>query len=116
MAEYGETSGQVYWKLPSLVPSWSVATVVTCTISKLLPDISSIAISFQAVVESVSPCQVIRHVDPALKTDPGPGSLGVTSASTIRGGAKARRPASTENATIARVEVFKITKERLWFK
>jgi len=108
------TAGQGYWKLPSLIPSWPVATVVTCTMSLLLPDISSIAMFFQTVDELVSPCQVVRHVEPVLKTDPGPGSLGVTSASTIRGEAKARRPASSWNATMVSVALSKIIKERLF--
>jgi len=107
------TAGQGYWKLPSLVPSWLVAIVETCTMSLLLPDISSMAMFSQTVDESVSPCQVVRHVEPVLKTDPGPGPIGVTSASTIRGEAKARRPANSWNATIASV-VSKITKERLF--
>jgi len=55
------------------------------TIARLLPDISSMAMFFQRVVESLSPSQVVWHVAPALKLSPGPGSLGVTSASAKKG-------------------------------
>lgn len=73
--------------------------LVMCSISRLLPDMSSMAISFQAVLESVSPCQVIRQVEPALKVDPGPGSLGVTSPRTKKE-EKASKAANARKAII----------------
>lgn len=59
MAEFGVTSGQGNSYLPSTVPSWPVATVVMWTIPRLLPDISSIAMFFQIVVEFGSPNHVV---------------------------------------------------------
>jgi len=51
---------------------------------------SSIAIFFQTVVELVSPCQVIRHLEPSLKLSPGAGSVGITSARAKNGSEKTR--------------------------
>jgi len=58
--------------------------------SKLSPVMSSIAMFFQTVVELASPSQPTAQVVPALKLAPGAGSVGVTSARTSKGAAKAR--------------------------
>ena len=54
----------------------------------------------QVVAESVSPNQVVWQVVPALKLSPGPGSLGVTSASAKKGVARARSAAKACVANI----------------
>lgn len=56
--------------------------------------------SFQFVVDTESPVQLVWQVCPALKTSPGPGSLGVTSALTKRGAATARRAEKTRAENI----------------
>jgi len=100
MAEFGVTCGQVYWNDPETVPSWPVATVVTWIMLKLSPVMSSMAMFFQTVVELESPDQVVWHGDPALKTSPGAGVRGVTSARATRGAARARRAAKAWVANI----------------
>lgn len=55
---------------------------------------------FQTVVEAVSPNHVVWHVVPALKLSPGPGSLGVTSASAKKGVARASSAAKACAANI----------------
>lgn len=64
--------------MPSFVPSWLVATVVTWTMASFFPVMSSIAIFCHAVGESASPAHPIWQGVPSLKESPGPGALGVT--------------------------------------
>jgi len=69
--------------------------------SKLLPDISSIAIPFHTgVVETASPFQATWQVCPVVNTSPGAGSVGVTSARATIGAASARRAAKVYAANI----------------
>lgn len=78
------------------------------TISKLLPVMSSMAISAQLVVELVSPAQVIEQVEPAFAVL---GVEGFTSARTNRTeAADARRTARENEETI--VEICKKLKEK----
>jgi len=70
-----------------------VATVVMNTMSVLFPDMSSIAMFFQRVVELLSPSQAILQRPPSLYFAPGAGAVGVTSARTRKGVAR------TKNAT-----------------
>jgi hypothetical protein len=60
---------------------------------KLSPVMSSMDMSFQVVVELESPDQVVWHGEPVLKTSPGAGVRGVTSARATSGAARARRAA-----------------------
>jgi len=68
------------------------------SISSLLPVMSSIAMFFQMVLETVSPVQEVVQVEPSLKTSRGAGATGTTSARTRKGVAK------TRNATKVFVE------------
>lgn len=60
------------------------------SISKLFPDMSAIAMFFQIVVELTSPSQAIGQGEPTLKTSPGAGLVGTTSARTRKGAAKTK--------------------------
>jgi len=62
---------------------------------------SSIAMPFQVVVELVSPTHVTTQLEPSLKTSPGAGSDGVTSARTRKGVAKARIATKVFKASIS---------------
>jgi hypothetical protein len=58
--------------------------------SVLLPDMSSIAMFFQMVVELLSPVQEILQGEPSSKRSPGAGPVGVTLARTRKGAAKTK--------------------------
>ena len=60
---------------------------------------SSITMFFQMVLEEVSPVQEVVQGEPSLKTSPGAGATGVTSARTTKGVAT-----KTRNATKVFVE------------
>lgn len=66
----------------------------------LSPVMSSIAMFFQFVEELVSPLQVMRQVEPALKVSPGAGPVGSTSARTSKGAAKAKSATKVFTASI----------------
>jgi len=95
------TWGQVYWNDPDVVPSWPVVTVVRWIMLRLSPVMSSMAMFFQAVVELVSPDQVVVQLEPALKESPGAGERGSTSARAMSGAARARRAAKACVANIS---------------
>ena len=70
--------------------------LVRWTMSKLSPVMSSMAMFFQVVVEAVSPIHATVQGESALNDSPGLGELGVTSARTRIGEARASKNVSVE--------------------